>query len=162
VDAHRIERFRGAEINAPQTVNRIRELEPDLIAIAAFSRILKTEVINLPARACINAHPSLLPKYRGPVPYRWVLRYGENTTGVTIHHVTPQIDAGDIILQREIPIARDETERSLIEKTLPVAAASLVKAIGLIAEETARRVPQDELAASYFTYHGPRTGNNNR
>jgi len=150
-DARRIDRLDGRDINAPRAVGRIRSLKPDVIAIAGFSRILNAEVINVPTRACINTHPALLPKYRGPNPYRWVLRHREKTTGVTIHLVTPQIDAGDIILQREIPIAPDETQGSLIRKTLPVAAEMLVEAIELIAEGKAKPVPQDHDAASYFS-----------
>ncbi len=155
-NANQLEHFSGVQINSDETVERIRKLKPDLIAICGFSRILKTEVINLAAKACINTHPSLLPKFRGANPIRMVLQYGEKVTGVTIHHVTPKIDGGDIIQQCEVPIDSDETVSSLNDKTNPVAGALLVEVIRQIAESNAQRRPQDESEASYYSKGGIR------
>src|SRR5713226_7770003 len=96
-------------------MQHVQLLGVDLIVVAGFARILKRALVDVPRLGCINVHPSLLPHYRGPEPFYWVLANLEKTTGVTIHHVDEGIDTGDIILQRELEIRPNETETMLIE-----------------------------------------------
>lgn len=147
---HGIRQFSARDINSRKTIARLASVAPDIVAIGSFSGILRQEAISLPRLACINVHPSLLPSYRGIDPYGWVIENGEPTTGVTVHHVNQRIDAGDIILQREISIEEGETAETLGEKSAPVAAELLAHAIQLIASGQDKRTPQDESKASYY------------
>ena len=76
----------------------LKELDPELIVVAAYGRILPDDILALPPKGCINVHSSLLPKYRGSAPINWAILKGEAETGVTIMHMASQLDAGDIIL----------------------------------------------------------------
>lgn len=133
----------------------LADLQPDLIVVAAFSLILGKWILRLPRNGCINVHPSLLPAYRGPNPFYWVLQQGETRTGVTIHHVAPAVDSGDIILQEAHPISPEDTELTLLDRAVAVAPPLLVRAVRLIERHQAPRVPQDASQASYFG-HPPR------
>jgi methionyl-tRNA formyltransferase len=146
---HRLERFEFRSVNSAEAVDRLRTLRPDVIAVAAFNQILEPAVIRAASRACINAHPSLLPRYRGPYPLYWVLRNREARTGVTIHHVDEGIDSGDIILQQEIALEPGTTESSLRDRSGQVAAGLLAEAIRLARCGTLPRIEQDEAGATY-------------
>ena len=154
--AHRAEHFRCEAINAPVSLKRIRAIAPDLIVVANFSRILRPPLLDIPPHGCINVHPSLLPKYRGPEPFYWVLKYRERETGVTVHYVDAGIDSGDIILQRAIPIGPGETERSLRDRSAEVGAGAVLEAVRLIDAGMAPRRQQDVREASYYGFP-PRT-----
>ncbi|MCC7162179.1 MAG: hypothetical protein IT331_06780 [Anaerolineae bacterium] len=136
--------------NSPEFVQRVREINPDLIAVAAFGRILKNELIETPRLGCINVHPSLLPRYRGPNPYYWVLANRETKSGVTVHFIDQGIDTGDIILQTDFCLERTESEATLQAKAVKTAPALLNQAVWLLAHGIAPRIPQDESLASYF------------
>jgi methionyl-tRNA formyltransferase len=146
---HRLQRFEFRSINSAEAVDRLRTLRPDVIAVAAFGQILEAAVIAAASRACINVHPSLLPRYRGPNPFYWVLRNGEARTGVTVHHVAEGIDSGDIILQEEIPLEPGMTETSLRGLSSIVAARLLVESIRLARHGDLPRIEQDEAQATY-------------
>lgn len=136
--------------NSPEFVQRVREINPDLIAVAAFGRILKNELIETPGLGCINVHPSLLPRYRGPNPYYWALANRETKSGVTVHFIDEGIDTGDIILQSDFCLERGESEATLQAKAVKTAPALLNQAVLLLAHGNAPRIPQDESLASYF------------
>lgn len=147
--ARRLQRFEFANINAVESVHRLRSLCPDLIAVAAFSQILKGPVIAAASLACVNVHPSLLPKHRGPNPFYWVLRNQESCTGVTVHHIDEGIDSGDIILQEQIPLESGMTEHSLRDRSSHLAARLLQAAVRLVQDGNGPRRKQDEAAATY-------------
>lgn len=146
---------RCGTLRSPEELQLIRRFAPDLVVVAAFSRILKPELLRIPALGCINMHPSLLPKYRGPNPFYWALANGESETGVTVHYVDEGIDSGDIILQRSFRIERDDTEYSLRDKSALIGARLLVEAVGLIRDGLASPQPQNHAEATYFS-HPPR------
>lgn len=131
------------DINSGESVELIKSLAPDIIVVSTFSQILCGRVIGVPKTACINAHNSLLPKYRGPYPVFWALYHGEEKTGVTVHFVNTGIDDGDIILQKEVEIRRDDTIVSLEERIVPVAAQAIEEAIDLLkaGEASGRKQP---------------------
>ena len=87
----------------------IGQLDPELIVVAAYGRILPQEILDYPKYGCINVHSSLLPRYRGAAPINWAILNGDQETGVTIMHMALALDAGDIIAQRATPIDPDET-----------------------------------------------------
>ena len=142
--------FACDNINSAKSVEEIRSHHPDLLVVAAFNQILKRQVIGIPRHGAINVHPSALPRYRGPNPFFWVIHNRERMTGVTVHYIDEGIDSGDIILQKEVRISPGETEASLRDKAIPVAASALLQAVKSIEAGTVRSVPQDEAQATYF------------
>lgn len=130
-------------------LEQLQNISPDLIVVAAFGQILPPEILHLPPLGCINVHPSLLPKYRGPAPINWTLIRGEEVTGVTIMEMDEGIDTGNIILQESTIISPDENYDELHDRLAIMGADLLVKAIGLLVEGKATKSPQDHSAATY-------------
>ncbi len=138
-----------ARLKTPEVLETLTALRPDVLVTVAYGKIIPKEILNLPPLGCINVHPSLLPKYRGASPIQAAIREGERETGVTIMYQSVELDAGDIILQRTVPIAPDDTTRSLEATLARVGAEALTEALRLVAERRAARVPQDAAQASY-------------
>ena len=86
----------------------VQSLEPELIVVAAYGRILPEDILNTPKYGAINVHSSILPKYRGAAPINWAILNGDAVTGVSIMYMAPELDAGDVILCRETAIDPDE------------------------------------------------------
>ena len=122
---------------------RLRRLEPDLIVVVAYGRILPPEVLAVAPMGGINLHPSLLPRYRGAAPIPRAITAGDTETGVTVLHMSEDLDAGDIILQRRVPIRADDTSATLEPRLAREGAALLVEALGLLESNRAPRQPQD-------------------
>lgn len=122
----------------------LKELAPELIVVAAYGRILPDDILALPPKGCINVHSSLLPKYRGAAPINWAILNGEKETGVTIMHMAPALDAGDIIAQRATPIDPDETAEALYDRLARLGADLLAETLPRLADGTAPRTPQAE------------------
>ena len=143
--------FGFQNINAPESVARLRALAPDVIMVAAFMQILKPAVIAVPPLVCINAHPSLLPRYRGPAPLYWARKNRERAIGVTVHYIDECVDTGDIIVQESFAIEAGDNNRSLRAKSAATGARLLVETVRrLAAGETLPRRPQDHTQATYF------------
>ena len=141
--------FQPATLKDGTALEQIRDLAPQLIAVAAYGRILPRELLDCPPLGCINVHSSLLPKYRGAAPINWAVLRGEAETGVTIMHMAPELDAGDIILQRSTSIAPDETAEELLLRLAEMGGELLVEAVAQLAAGTAPRTPQDPAKATY-------------
>lgn len=127
----------------PEFLARLRGLEPDLIVVVAFGRILPPEVLAVAPMGGINLHPSLLPRYRGAAPIPRAIAAGDTETGVTVLHMSDDLDAGDIILQRRVPIHADDTTATLEPRLAREGAALLVEALALLESGRAPRQPQD-------------------
>jgi len=138
-----------ARLRSPEIVETLRALAPDLNVTVAYGRIIPREVLELPPLGSINVHPSLLPKYRGASPIVSAIVNGETETGVTIMYQSMELDAGDIILQRRVSIAPDDTARTLEARLARLGADALIDALRLIAAGRAPRTPQDHSAATY-------------
>ncbi|OLD58578.1 MAG: methionyl-tRNA formyltransferase, partial [Armatimonadetes bacterium 13_1_40CM_3_65_7] len=123
--------------------------QPDVIITVAYGKMIPPSILALPPLGGINVHPSLLPKYRGASPIQSAIADGQRETGVTIMYQSETLDAGDIILQRRVPIEPDDTALTLEAKLAEVGAQTLVEALRLIAEGRAPRIPQDASAATY-------------
>ena len=147
--AHDIPVFQPAKLRDGTALAQIQTLAPELIVVAAYGRILPEEILDYPAKGCINVHSSLLPKYRGAAPINWAMLNGDRETGVTIMHMAAELDAGDIISQASTPIAPDETVESLHDRLAVLGAELLVKTVEQIRTGTARRTPQDAAQATY-------------
>ena len=122
----------------PQTemelVQMLREAEVDLVILAGFMRVLKSPMLDAFPRRIINIHPSLLPKFPGLEAWRQALAAGEKVTGCTVHYVDEQIDHGDIIAQREVPILPDDTAETLHTRIQGVERELFPEVIGTFCE----------------------------
>ena len=112
-------------------------------------RILPEEMLAVPVHGCINAHASILPKYRGAAPINRAILDGEKETGVTVMHMAKECDAGDMILVKKQAIRPDETAEDLFKELAVLGADAIAEAIVEIQNGTAQRVPQDESQATY-------------
>jgi methionyl-tRNA formyltransferase len=121
---------------------------PDVIAVAAFGRILPPAILSLPPRGCINVHGSLLPKYRGAGPIQWVIINGETETGITTMLMDEGMDTGAILLQEKIAIGREETAGSLSSRLADVGGRLLVETLAQLKAGTLTPRPQNHNLAS--------------
>ncbi|BCV20962.1 methionyl-tRNA formyltransferase [Moorella sp. Hama-1] len=127
----------------------LRQLDPELIVVVAFGRILPREILDLPGQGCVNLHASLLPRYRGAAPIHRAVMNGETETGVTTMWMAPRLDAGDIILQEKLPISPAATTGEIHDRLAEMGAGLLVHTLELIATGRAPRRPQDETLVTY-------------
>ena len=97
-------------------IEEIKKINPDLICVVAYGKILPKEILEIPKYGCINVHASILPKYRGAAPIQWAVINGDKTTGVTTMFMDEGMDTGDILLKEETAISDDETTGELWEK----------------------------------------------
>ncbi len=155
IEDHSVEHVQMKNINLEPALNWVREARPQVIAVAAFSQILKAPVLGLAGVASINVHPSLLPRHRGPNPFYWALHHGEREAGVTVHHIDEGIDSGDIIMQEAMTIEETDDEASLRDRSAAIAGRLLVGAIDLLEKGNAPRTPQNPAMATYES-HPPR------
>ena len=107
--AHQIPVFQPQKMRDGQALEILQQLQPELIAVVAYGKLLPKEILELPKYGCINVHGSLLPKYRGAGPIQWSIIDGEKTTGVTTMYMGEGLDTGDMILKKETPIRENET-----------------------------------------------------
>jgi len=148
---HRVPRFACADPNTPAFVARIRAEDPDLIVLAAFGRILKRRAFTAARLGCVNVHPSVLPRHRGPYPSYWIIANREPSTGVTIHWVDEGIDTGPIIAQLIYPVEARDTEARLDAKAARAGSQLLAATLATLAAGVAQGLPQDERRASHET-----------
>lgn len=141
--------YQPATLKDGTALAQIKALAPELIVVAAYGRILPKELLDCPPLGCVNVHSSLLPKYRGAAPINWAVIHGEAETGVTIMHMAPELDAGDIILQQSTPIGPDETAAQLHDRLACIGGELIAKAVSMLADGIAPRHPQDPSKATY-------------
>lgn len=127
----------------------VRELNPELIVVVAYGRLLPEEILHAPKYGCINAHASLLPKYRGAAPINWAILNGEKETGVSIQYMVKELDAGDVIRTAVTAIDPEEDAPSLWARLADLSAEALSAVIPLLEDGTVVRAPQDHTAHTY-------------
>lgn len=147
--SHNVPVFQPGKMRDGEALGYLHAADPELIVVAAYGRILPDNILAYPQYGCINVHSSLLPKYRGAAPINWAILNGEAVTGVTIMHMAPALDAGDIIAQVSTPIGADETAPTLTARLAELGAELLVSAVEAIGAGTAARTPQDEADSTY-------------
>ena len=135
-------------INTPQVIDKIAALQPDLIIVIAFGQKIGAEIINLPPKAAINVHASLLPKYRGAAPINWAIINGETETGISIITLAEEMDAGTICTQEKTQILADETAGQLHDRLAKMAAPLLLKTISKIVDGSITYADQDHSRAT--------------
>lgn len=125
-------------------INEIKALKPDVICVVAYGMILPKAILEIPKLGCINLHPSLLPKYRGSAPIQWAIINGDKKTGITTIYINEKMDAGDIILKKEINIEDNETTGQLWDRLAIIGADLLLETLDKIEKNTASRTKQGD------------------
>jgi len=134
--------FQPEDVNAPEALELLRSLHPDLLVTAAYGQILSAELLGIPPLGGINLHGSVLPAYRGAAPVARAIQNGERETGVTVIRMTPRIDAGGMIAVARTPIGLDETAGELEDRLAAIGAPLIAGAIPGVVAGTARVIPQ--------------------
>jgi methionyl-tRNA formyltransferase len=142
-EARRIAVMQPEDVNAPVSLDRIRELKPDLLVTAAYGQILSAALLSIPSLGGINLHGSILPAYRGAAPIERAIQNGETETGVTVIRMTPQIDAGGMLSIARAVIGPDETAGELEERLAQLGAPLVAEAIAVLVTGRAMVLPQD-------------------
>lgn len=144
-----IEVHQPSYVNSKASIEKLKNLNPDLIVVVAYGQILSSEILELPKFGCINVHASLLPKYRGAAPINWALINGEQETGITIMEMEKGLDTGNIIIKSSIPIKNEDDYISIHDKLSDLGGEVLLQAIDEINEGVSKRTPQDHSQSNY-------------
>jgi methionyl-tRNA formyltransferase len=140
--ANDVPAFAVRRLAASETIKVLTELLPDVICVSCFLHRLPPAILNLPPLGCLNVHPSLLPRFRGPAPLFWALRAGVAETGVAIHFMDEGFDTGDVALQRPFPLPDGATHAELETSLAQLGGELLVEALQKLAAGTLPRQPQ--------------------
>ena len=142
---------KGLEIYQPEKVKKniefieeLKKLNPDIICVVAYGKILPKEVLEIPKLGCINVHGSLLPKYRGASPIQWAVLNGDKETGITTMYMDEGMDTGDMILKEKVTIGEDETTGELWNRLSKIGGELLVKTLKEIEKGSAPREKQGD------------------
>ena len=141
--------FQPEHFREDETVEELKALQPDVIAVVAYGRILPQRVLDIPAKGCVNIHASILPQYRGSAPYQWAVLDGLKETGVTAQHMVLKMDAGDVIDVAKTPIAPDETAGQLLDRLAVLGADLLSRVLTRFENGDVTGVPQNEADVSF-------------
>jgi len=138
----------GLEVRQPldlrdeAELEALRALEPDLLVVVAYGKILRKELLEIPKLGAINVHSSLLPRYRGAAPINWAILNGDAETGVSVQYIAEALDAGDIIAAIRTPIDPEEDAAELYDRLSLLGADVLHEAVAAIESDTVVRTPQ--------------------
>jgi methionyl-tRNA formyltransferase len=147
------------DVNAPETVTAVSELEPEALFVVGWSQLLREPILALASRGTFGMHPTLLPRHRGRAPIPWAILSGLATTGVTLFEIPDAgADSGAVVGQVEVPIAADETATTLFAR-IAAAHVELIRSfLPAIVDGTAPRSPQDDRRASAWPKRTPADG----
>jgi methionyl-tRNA formyltransferase len=153
-----IPQFRITNINRPESIEWIRNLQPDLLLVIGWTQLLKPELLRLPTLACIGFHASLLPKYRGRAPVNWAIIHGETVTGNSMITLEPEADTGDIVAQRAIPITDEDDCNTIYKKVGQTEVEMLEEVLPQIRRGILPRTKQDNSIATVMPKRRPEDG----
>ncbi|MCE2983714.1 MAG: methionyl-tRNA formyltransferase, partial [Parachlamydia sp.] len=135
--------FQPLLVSAPEFADQLKSFDADLFVVVAYGEIIKQQLLDMPKKACINLHASLLPKYRGAAPIQHSITKGEHETGVTIMHMVKKMDAGDMIAQAKVPITEETTYGELTTSLCEKGKHLLLEVIQAFESGTPTSTPQD-------------------
>jgi methionyl-tRNA formyltransferase len=141
--------FQPENFREDDVVAQLAALQPDVIAVVAYGRILPQRVLDIPEKGCINIHASILPAYRGSAPYQWAVLHGLKETGVTAMYLCREMDAGDMIDVATTPIGENESAGELLDRLAVLGADLLSVTLTKIGDGTVTATPQDHSKATY-------------
>jgi methionyl-tRNA formyltransferase len=140
--------FQPDKIRRPEAIETLKQWTPDVYIVAAFGQILPQTVLDIPPHGSVNVHASLLPRWRGAAPIQAVIRAGDRETGITIMKMDAGLDTGPMLSQRAIPLAPDETGRSLHDKLAQLGGDLLIETLPGYLDGTIPPQPQDDSRAT--------------
>ena len=147
---HDLPVYQPENFREDETVEQLKALQPDVIAVVAYGRILPQRVLDIPPMGCINIHASVLPAYRGSAPYQWAVLDGLKETGVSAMYLVREMDAGDVIQVSKTPIGDNETAGELLDRLAVLGAELLSKTLTRFQNgENVEATPQDPGLVSY-------------
>ncbi len=155
---HRVPLLKVVDLNHPANVEKVVALAPDLILVIGWTRLLGRDLLAIPRLGCVGFHASLLPRYRGRAPVNWAIINGERETGNTMFFLDEGVDTGDVIAQRRIPIAEEDTCATLYRKAADAAVEMLAENLPLLKAGRAPRIPQDASRATEMPARRPEDG----
>ena len=132
-----------------ETLEKLRQAEADIFVVVAYGQILSQAILELPTYGCVNAHGSILPRYRGAAPIQWSLYHGETETGITTMLMDVGMDTGAMLLKATTPIAPLETAHDLADRLAHISAELLVATLPKLKQQEITLIPQDESQATY-------------
>lgn len=147
--AHGLKVFQPERIKRAEAVEELKKYPADVFVVAAFGQILSQEILDMPEYGCLNIHASLLPAYRGAAPIQYAVINGDKESGVTIMQMDAGIDTGDILMQRSIEIAPDETGGSLFDKLSVLGSQLITEALEALENGGLTPVKQDASKATH-------------
>ena len=147
--AHNLPVFQPEHFREDETVEQLRQLQPDVVAVVAYGRILPQRVLDIAPKGFINIHASLLPQYRGSAPYQWAVLDGLKETGVTAMYLCREMDAGDMIDVAKTPIGPNETAGELLDRLAVLGAELLSKTLSCVKSGNVQSCCQDASKATY-------------
>jgi methionyl-tRNA formyltransferase len=147
------------DVNSPETLAAVRELEPDLVFVIGWSQLLLEDFISCAREGVFGVHPTLLPRHRGRAPIPWAILSGLARTGVTLFEIAdPTADSGPIVGQTDVQIERDETATTLYDKVATAHVELIRRFVPQLLEGRATRTPQDSTRASVWPKRSPADG----
>lgn len=146
---HNIPVMQPVKIRAPEAVEAVRALAPDLIIVVAFGQILPKELLDIPRYGCINVHASLLPRYRGAAPLNWCIINGERETGITTMLMDVGLDTGDMLLKKTTAITPEDDATSLHDRLSALGAETMAGTLDLLQAGELRPEKQDDSLSCY-------------
>ena len=155
---HNIPVLQPTSLRPPEVIARFQALKPDVMVVAAYGLIVPAEILAVPAKGCLNVHPSLLPKYRGPSPVVEALLHGEKVTGITIMLLDEGMDTGPIVAQEMCSVLDEDTSESLTTRMFEQGAELLVRTLPAWDAGKLEPVPQDNSLATYSRLLGKLDG----
>ena len=136
--------YQPENFRTDEPVEQLKALQPDIVAVVAYGRILPQRVLDIPRLGCVNIHASLLPQYRGSAPYQWAVLDGLKETGVSAQHMVLQMDAGDVIDVAKTPIGENETAGELLDRLAVLGADLLSRTLTRFENGSVEAVRQNE------------------
>ncbi len=152
IKSYNLPEIHAKGVNTKEFKKALLKLNPDIILVGSWAEKISKEIYDLPRIATINAHPSLLPKYRGPNPYFWTIRNQEQISGITFHLLDEKLDSGAILAQEEIKIYPSDTGKSLKERTILTARGVVCEMLKDLSEDIIIPLSQNEEKSSYYPH----------
>ncbi len=150
---HKVPAYPIPKINAKDTVTFLTDtVRPELIISIAASQIFRSAVLRLPVHGCINLHSAPLPRYQGMMPNFWAMVNDEKETAITVHYMVEKLDAGDIIVQKPVPITPTDSLHELMVRSKQIGAQAVLEAISQIEQGTVQTRPIEAAQATYFSF----------
>lgn len=147
--SHDLNLYQPKSVKNEESLDYIRKLGADIIAVVAYGKILPRELFDMPKLGCVNVHPSLLPKYRGAAPINWAIANGDEYTGVCTMRITEELDAGNVLMVERVKILEDEDAPSLSARLGKIGAKLLVETFKNIEAGSAKETPQDSSQVTF-------------